>query len=253
MGASPSSSSAAPGAWSGQARLGLGWGEFVGISGDNAPHSHHAVQVILSEHPQPLWTAEAGWLDVRGAVIGPELPHQLGTHGEPVRLLYIEPHSHSGRRLMAAGRGLRVLGDEECAAALQALTRAASPDVALADALAPATTEGLPLKGDPDIEAWIAALPVALPDGLTAETCAQQLHLSRSRFLHRFSAHTGLPLRPYLRWRRLLLAMREVMQGHSLTEAAHAAGFADAAHFSRTFRRHFGLVPSALVGMAATT
>jgi len=30
----------------------------------------------------------------------------------------------------------------------------------------------------------------------------------------------------------------------SITEAAHAAGFADGAHFSRTFRRMMGFTPS---------
>lgn len=34
--------------------------------------------------------------------------------------------------------------------------------------------------------------------------------------------------------------------GSSLTEAAHAAGFADSAHFSRTFRRMFGVAPASL-------
>jgi AraC-like DNA-binding protein len=33
----------------------------------------------------------------------------------------------------------------------------------------------------------------------------------------------------------------------SLTEAADAAGFADSAHFSRTFRAMFGLTPSQIL------
>lgn len=233
--------------------MGMGWGEFVGVTGDNTPHSHHAVQLLLSEHPQPLWTAASGWQDVQGAVIGPELTHQLGSNGEPVRLLYIEPHSDAGRQLMTAlDAGLRVLTPSELQTTWRALDQSATPDQAVAQALALGRTGSGPLKGDREIEAWIAALPTPLPERLTAAACARQLGLSSSRFLHRFRAHTGLPLRPYLRWRRLLLALREAMQGASLTEAAHAAGFADAAHFTRTFRRHFGLAPSALVGMASS-
>lgn len=238
-------------AWKGQARMGLGWGEFVGVTGDNTPHSHHAVQVLLSEQPQPLWTASSGWQNVCGAVVGPELSHQLGSNGQPVRLLYVEPHSDAGRRLMAGlADGLHVLTPEELEAAKCAAKVGDSPDLALAEALSPSTAASSRKAGDPDIEAWIAALPIPLPERLTAAACAKQMGLSSSRFLHRFSAHTGLPLRPYLRWRRLLVALREAMQGASLTEAAHAAGFADAAHFTRTFRRHFGLAPSALMGMA---
>ena len=232
--------------------MGLGWGEFIGVTGDNAPHSHHAVQVLLSDTPQPLWTAATHWQNVCGAVIGPELPHQLGSNGQPVRLLYVEPHSDAGRRLLASvAKSLRVLTPQECWFALKAVTESDSPDRALADALTPATADGSRVAGDTDIEAWINALPATLPERITAAACARQLNLSSSRFLHRFRAHTGLPLRPYLRWRRLLLALREAMQGRTLTEAAHAAGFADAAHFTRTFRRHFGLAPSALAGMRA--
>ena len=35
--------------------------------------------------------------------------------------------------------------------------------------------------------------------------------------------------------------------GASLTEAAHAAGFASSAHFSTAFRDMFGMTPSELV------
>ena len=232
--------------------MGLGWGEFVGVTGDNAPHSHHAVQVLLSDTPQPLWTAAAHWQDVCGAVIGPELAHQLGSNGQPVRLLYVEPHSDAGRRLLASvANGLRSLKPQECWFALKAVAESVSPDLALADALTAVTADGTRVAGDVDIEAWISALPAALPERITAAACARQLNLSSSRFQHRFRAHTGLPLRPYLRWRQLLVALREAMQGRTLTEAAHAAGFADAAHFTRSFRRHFGLAPRALAGMRA--
>jgi AraC-like DNA-binding protein len=41
----------------------------------------------------------------------------------------------------------------------------------------------------------------------------------------------------------------EVAGGETLTGAAAAAGFSDSAHLSRTFRRAFGLPPSALLNM----
>lgn len=242
-----------PSHWQGQTRMGLGWGEFAGVTGDNTPHSHHAVQVLLSAQPQPLWTAASGWQDVRGAVVGPELRHQLGSNGQPVQLLYVEPHSEAGRRLMVGlSAGLRVLTLREWEIACDALVNADSPGLALAEALSPSTVASSRVEGDRDIEAWIAALPTPLPERLTAAACAAQMGLSSSRFLHRFSAHTGLPLRPYLRWRRLLVALQEAMRGASLTEAAHAAGFADAAHFARTFRRHFGVTPSTLIGVTSS-
>jgi AraC-like DNA-binding protein len=48
-------------------------------------------------------------------------------------------------------------------------------------------------------------------------------------------------------WARLQRAVREAGRGRSLTECAAAAGFSDGAHFSRTFRAHFGLSPSVVL------
>ena len=52
--------------------------------------------------------------------------------------------------------------------------------------------------------------------------------------------------RRYLLWLRLQDAVRELAAGAPATDAAHAAGFADSAHLSRTFRRMFGITPSDL-------
>jgi AraC-like DNA-binding protein len=61
--------------------------------------------------------------------------------------------------------------------------------------------------------------------------------------MHLFRAGTGLPLRRYALLLRLRAALAVALRGATLTEAAHAAGFSDSAHLSRTFREHFGLPP----------
>jgi AraC family transcriptional regulator len=81
---------------------------------------------------------------------------------------------------------------------------------------------------------------------LTLEEVAREAFLSPSRFRHLFVEQTGTALRPYVLWRRFLRAWEVVMQGGSLSTAAHSAGFADAAHFTRTSHRMFGFPPSAL-------
>ena len=56
-----------------------------------------------------------------------------------------------------------------------------------------------------------------------------------------------MAVRPYLRWLRLARALEGASRGAGLTAAALDAGFADAAHFSRTMRRHFGVTPSSIL------
>jgi AraC-like DNA-binding protein len=74
--------------------------------------------------------------------------------------------------------------------------------------------------------------------------------LSPSRFAHVFTESIGIPLRPYVRWLRLQRAARELVSGRSVTQAAHVAGFADAAHLTRTFRRTLGATPRELIQRA---
>jgi len=60
-------------------------------------------------------------------------------------------------------------------------------------------------------------------------------------------AQTGTSFRAWLLWARAQTAIATAMRGASWTDAAQDAGFADAAHFTRTCRRTFGIAPTMLV------
>jgi AraC-like DNA-binding protein len=76
---------------------------------------------------------------------------------------------------------------------------------------------------------------------------ARHARLSPSRFAHVFTASVGIPLRRYLLWLRVQRAALALTSGCTATEAAYLAGFSDAAHLSRTFRRMFGCPPREIV------
>lgn len=85
---------------------------------------------------------------------------------------------------------------------------------------------------------------------LDMDALAARCGLSASRLRHLFVAEIGVPLSRYRWWLRLRCAARALGAGASLARAAHDAGFSDAAHFSRTFRRTFGFAPSLLLARA---
>jgi len=77
-----------------------------------------------------------------------------------------------------------------------------------------------------------------LIDKLAAEVC-----LSVPRFVQLFKQCTGLTVRRYRLFIRMNYAVKLVCGGASPTSAAAEAGFADYAHFSRTFKAIMGLSP----------
>lgn len=73
---------------------------------------------------------------------------------------------------------------------------------------------------------------------------AKEVSLSESRLLHLFKDEVGIPFRRYVLWARLKKAVIEIQNGNSITQAAYAAGFSDAPHFSNIYTKMFGLKPS---------
>jgi AraC family transcriptional regulator len=102
------------------------------------------------------------------------------------------------------------------------------------------------LLPDPRIQRVIDHAVAHLEPSLGDAAAAAGVHLSPSRLRHLFVEQTGLAYKTYLLWLRMVRALDVYSTGASLTEAAHAAGSADSAHFSRIFKRSFGLPATTL-------
>jgi AraC-like DNA-binding protein len=238
-----------PPAWTGNAAIGSGWGYFTGRIGDIAPHAHHAMQIVLSRTALKVWIDNAGWQECHGVVIERNVLHQLHDCGRPIKMVYLEPEDVRSRCIARRlPRGWLALDAAETEGLWHELEQfsALNPIQVLADVLCPIEVGCYTQGNDPVIQLLVKELAHSLPASITALELAQKVHLSPSRFQHRFVKYTGMPVRPYLRWRRLVNALMAIAQGASLTQAALSADFADAAHFSRTFRRHFGFAPKNL-------
>lgn len=230
--------------WRGSARIGSGWAVFEGAAGDNEAHAHLAVQLTIGiGEPFALWTPSTQWQWHHAAVIGAGQLHRLGAEGRPILSLYADAQSTLGRALaQLAPEGLRCFGSDT-AARLLAAVRGHRDALCIATLMDPERSAATPPARDALIERLIE-LARSAAEVPTGPELAAAAGLSLSRLGHRFRAATGLALRPYLRWLRLERASALALAGEELTTAAHAAGFADAAHFTRTFVRHFGISPS---------
>lgn len=201
---------------------------------------------------------KAGEQDVSGdaVAIATDKPHLFEASGRMAHL-FVEPESRNGRVISRALLGSAVLAPVP-AAPLRDLADAIAANfadprcddaglVALGRALVDRLTGGV--TGDaPDLRVrkMIAAASARLDGPISLADVVEATGLSASRLRHLFVEQTGLPFKTYLLWLRLTRAVGCMAAGAPLTQAAHEAGFADSAHFSRTFRRMFGIAPAQL-------
>ncbi len=221
-------------------------------------HAHHAIQLTFSVGGSFRFRTEDEVVEGPVVLIAPDVPHAYDPQGRNA-MIFIEPESRIGAVVLRelAGRNVARLDPvkfADIAARLHCIWEPPRPDdatlVMLGQELA-TRVAGDPLEGqtlDPRISRVLERLSVDLDARLNASRAAGIACLSESRFSHLFVAEVGLPYRTYVLWRRLLVAVNGIAAGKTLTDAAHDAGFADSAHFSRTFRRMFG-VPASLLLM----
>ena len=97
---------------------------------------------------------------------------------------------------------------------------------------------------DPRIRSGIERLN-ASPEHVSLRSLADDAGLSMIRDRHLFRETIGTPLSSYRLWLKTNATIRHLASGAPLVNAAYECGFADQAHFSRIFRRTFGMNPSA--------
>lgn len=232
--------------WHGGAGIGDGWAMFEGRVGDNRPHRHHALQLVIAHpEPVPVWVDGHGQSLTSGLLIATDRAHRLLPG--PARLLFIDRESAAGRALtLRCSQGIRRLTDTEVRAVQATWPKA--PDGSLAPLLAVFGVESHtcppPTLESDRVARVLSTLPARLEEVLSLDRLAHAAALSASRFRQRARAQVGMPLRPYLRWLRLQRALAFAATGRSLTHAAADAGFSDAAHLTRTMQAHFGVAPS---------
>jgi AraC-like DNA-binding protein len=105
---------------------------------------------------------------------------------------------------------------------------------------------------DPRVTAALNRIHAADDLHVSLDTAARMAFLSPSRFAHLFRDQVGLPFSRYMLWRKLTRAMLSIASERTISDAAHAADFADAAHLTRTFYQMVGMAPSVLMQGAFT-
>lgn len=238
--------------WTGRILVLPGVIVYAGPLGPTSAHQHHALQVVLAPDGIELAGADGPSQRFTAALIPADHEHTIASPAAEGRLALFDPDSVYFRRLpvpLRSPTGIRALGALN-PSAIQKLIEHPLSAAWVEELLAccGSTTETSAVM-HPGVRRVQRALAERLEDGaLDLASLAAVAGLSEGRLVHAFREQVGLPIRPYILWLRIQRTGQSLIQGRTLTEAAHAAGFADASHLSRTWRRMFGLAPSDVAG-----
>jgi AraC-like DNA-binding protein len=216
-----------------------------------AAHRHHCVQLLMALRGSLLVRGgpEKAWRKCGAVWVRPDATHELDARGSTLLIAFISAESDMG-----AGLSARVNSEIKCVPTREvARWRAVlglAPDEArterwLTEFLPQATRDVAIHPGVRRVLGRLQQPRPALTD-VSLRTLASVAGLSPSRFMHAFTESVGIPVRPYILWLRIQRAACHLRDGASVTNAAHRAGFSDAAHMTRTFRRMLGTTPTKL-------
>jgi len=216
-----------------------------------AGHRHHCVQLVMAMHGTLLIRGKSDdpWMRCGAALVRPDAAHEVDARDTTVLIGFVDSESELGAALSERIEGgISCISETEVARWRLALGRIPTEARVERWVRTQLLHRRRPVKIHPGVSLVLKHLrqKLGISDDFSLKTMAGISGLSQSRFMHVFTESTGVPLRPYILWLRLQRACCDLMAGATVTAAAHNAGFSDAAHLTRTFRRMLGMTPTDL-------
>jgi AraC-like DNA-binding protein len=190
-----------------------------------------------------------GWLKCGAALVRPDVPHEVDARNAAVLIAFVDAESDLGAALNERIKSdIFPIPRNELSRWRLRLGRDLNPQRVDRWARLDLLGARRPARIHPRVQRVMKYLreQIGVVDDFSLKTLAGIAGLSETRFMHVFTESLGVPLRPYILWLRLQRAAGDLVGGHTVTWSAHNAGFSDAAHLTRTFRRMLGSTPTEL-------
>lgn len=232
---------------------------YVGSSPDHAPHAHHAVQICIGLHKgiavqnykaQSIHTGQC-------IVIFEDVPHKVLAKDNQIVVIYLEPEDSHNQQFLTALRQTRSDGINTLPLTgkeLGSISQHLCADVDI-DKVWKTVNEAVGLVYSPSpslrpedkrVRAVIDIIASQRGSAVDLAFLSSKVFLSPSRLTHLFKQEVGIPISRFIVWWRVRAAIEQLSMSATLTEAAHASGFSDLPHMSKTFKQLFGFAPSSL-------
>lgn len=228
---------------------------FVGRHAIVDVHYHQCYQIVASlDMPFNSTINQVNYPGLNGFIVNQDIPHCCQAQDTEVLVYFIDPESAQGRQLK------EMLGDKPYipvesilgAGGLADIIRPYAPGSSvdelrliaddLLQAIVPFDPEPEHRLFDERIEKVLDYIDDRLDEPMTLKDISSAVFLSPERIRHLFAKETGISFSQYVLWKRIKLVLTEVIKDNvPMVDSAIQNGFTDQAHFSRLFKRTFGV------------
>ena len=237
----------AAGGWGRRLILSPGRLLFIGPGGAAEQHAHHATQLVVGLRAEVKLEVDGRRLRRRATMVRSNVPHALEASDNGIALILLDANQTGARQMPDSYHATELRPIIDGLGAPSVEWSSTQLGGWLTEMLArlgakprPRVLSGATRRALGYVEGELERVP-------RLDVAAERAGLSPSRLTHLFRLEVGLPFRRFVLWARLKRAAELAAGGATITECAVAAGFSDGAHFSRTFRGHFGLPPSVVL------
>lgn len=241
-----------------QAKSKIGYSEnggiFVGKNIQSDFHQHHLIAIVLSfTEPFEIILENNQSITCEVALIPKDILYKLSTNeSDYTAFIHLDPYSEMGITLTQNESGIKPFNRQRFLMALKQIkdwfegpdNTSQRTDCLLQSIVTTLTNiDFTPRAIDARVLQCIQHIRSA-ETGIQLQQMSEQVCLSPSRLSHLFKEETGLTFRQFGLHCKLVKSLHAMHNQQNLTEASFIGGFSDQPHFTKTFKKSFGIKPS---------
>ena len=209
------------------------------------PHKHHAIQFVFSLNNPFEIKVENQVLKLNSIVINKDVEHQFFGKEEFFLFFFVEAESNFGRQLKQKLSNNYHSWDKEDPFYMNLKNKIKLNDLSIQRIkefiFKELKLDTIRSNTDKRVTELLLEIDIMEEKKISVSELALSVNLSVSRLQHLFKQQTGISIKRYILWKRMIDGIKFATQGYDLTESAHEANFSDSAHMCRTFKEMFGI------------